>query len=449
LLVGLVSSSCDDFLNVGAPSSKINAQFVYANDNNATSALVGIYAKMMTATSIANYSETMLGGISSDEFDYVVAYAEFFHNSLSTSNSDVSALWRSGYNLVYHANAVLEGLETASNISEPTKRKLKGEAKFIRAFCYFYLTNFWGDVPLITVTDYNATRFSDRMSRSEIYDQMLLDLQDALSLLDEAYDTNDRVRPNKFAAAALLSRVYLYNRKWAEAESHSTTIINNNTYSLENDLNKVFLISSSEVIWQLLPVSPGKNTDEGALFIPSPQSIPTRAVLSTHLLESFEENDKRKQNWTDKTVVNDIEYYYPFKYKIRSSLDVTEGNTVLRLAEQYLIRAEARAQLDDLPGAVSDLNIVRDRAGLESLALLDKQAILKAIEQERRVELFSEFGHRWFDLKRKPGFDNPAITRADEVLGLVKENWDASDALYPIPQNEIVRAPQLTQNPGY
>jgi hypothetical protein len=83
---------------------------------------------------------------------------------------------------------------------------------------------------------------------------------------------------------------------------------------------------------------------------------------------------------------------------------------------------------------------------------LTKLEALKALENERRLELFTEWGHRWFDLKRSPGFVNASRTRADEILTIVKgNNWQATDQLYPIPMEEINRNPNLRghQNPGY
>ena len=115
---------------------------------------------------------------------------------------------------------------------------------------------------------------------------------------------------------------------------------------------------------------------------------------------------------------------------------------VLRLAEQYLIRAEARAQQNNISGSQSDLNLIRNRAGLVNTAANDKTALLTAIEHERQVELFTEWGHRWLDLKR--------TNRADAVLGPIKApNWQPTDMLYPIPQTQIANDPNVHQNPGY
>lgn len=126
-----------------------------------------------------------------------------------------------------------------------------------------------------------------------------------------------------------------------------------------------------------------------------------------------------------------------------SAGNISEYYTPLRLAEQYLIRAEARANQDNLNGAVDDLNVIRKRAVLTTLLnSLTQAQVLAAVAQENRIEFFAEWGHRWLDLKR--------TGQADAVLGSLKgSNWQTTDQLYPIPISEILRDPNLEQNPGY
>jgi hypothetical protein len=131
---------------------------------------------------------------------------------------------------------------------------------------------------------------------------------------------------------------------------------------------------------------------------------------------------------------------------------MTEYFMVLRLGEQYLIRAEARAKQGNIGGAQSDLNVIRNRAGLPNTTASDEASLITAILKERRVELFCEWGHRWFDLKR--------LGKIDEVMNIVtpiKSNgtvqWQSYKALYPLPLGDLfinnIQNPYLTQNPGY
>ena len=124
---------------------------------------------------------------------------------------------------------------------------------------------------------------------------------------------------------------------------------------------------------------------------------------------------------------------------------MSEYIIVLRLAEQYLIRAEARAQQGNLTGAIEDLDIIRARAGLPHTAATTREDLLHAIAHERQVELFTEWGHRWFDMKRTNTIDIIMPAVCEQKGG----TWDSRWSLYPIPLKEVQRAPNIKQNPGY
>jgi hypothetical protein len=282
---------------------------------------------------------------------------------------------------------------------------------------------------------------------NEIYQQIIQDLKEAQEMLSTSYPTPGKVRPNKWAATALLARAYLYMGNWADAEAQATAIIDAQAYSMVQDLNAVFLANSAEAIWQLMPVinnTNGNNTHEGFLFVSACAACRPDIRLTQFLLNGFEPNDKRKAAWVGTKTVNNEVYFSPLKYKVRTNYPAApaEYYTVLRLAEQYLIRGEARAHQNNVQGAQEDLNIIRSRAGLGATTANDESSLLAVIETERQVELFAEWGHRWFDLKR--------TGRADAVLSLEKApNWQSTDRLYPIPFEEIKINPSLTQNPGY
>lgn len=445
--------SCSEFLDVGTPSTQIARQDVYADDATAKAALNGIYSEMIFSGGFASGavgSITLLAGRSSDEFiDHSGSrIAEFSNNALTENNPYLgSNIWNEPYRYIYYANAALEGLFQSQDVTPATKQQLRGEALFIRAFCYFYLVNLFGDVPLLTSTDFKSNSVAHRSTASVIYDQIISDLNAARSLLPTDYSSSygERTKPNHGAATALLARTYLYQEKWGMADEIASEVIENPLYGLENDLDAAFLKNSTEAIWQLIPSAGTINTQEGALFILT--STPTEVSLSNSLVESFEAGDLRRAHWVGSIESAGNTYYYPFKYKIKSGATISEYSMVLRLAEQYLIRAEARARMEDLDGAIDDLDIIRARAGLplysETNPALTQTEVLEAIQQERRVELFSEWGHRWVDLKR--------TGQADAVLSVEKSgSWQATDVLYPIPFSEIQNNQNLLpQNPGY
>jgi hypothetical protein len=314
--------------------------------------------------------------------------------------------------------------------------------KTIRAISFFYLVNLFGDVPLITSTDVKINEGMARTSLEVVTDQIIKDLTDAVSVLTETYPSNQKVRINKYGAAALLARVYLFQQEWEKSEMLCTSIINSGIYNLPKNLDAVFKNNSSETIWQIAPINESRNTVEGGIFVPiSTVTLPT-IFLSSSLLSSFEAQDNRRAMWTGTSTINGTQYIFPNKYKRRVASPVDEYTILFRLAEQYLMRAEARIHQDNLEGALADLNIIRTRAGLLPYESTDIVEIKSAILQEKRIEFFSELGHRWFDLKR--------TGEINSVLALEKgELWQFTDAVYPIPFNEIQFNPNLIQNPGY
>lgn len=446
LIVLLLSFfSCKKFVNVDPPKNSLTTETVFNDDLTATAAVSSIYTSLSSGSGGLS-SITYLGGILADEATLFSSNAntqQFFANNILPSNTLVSGFWGSGgYSYIYRTNAILEGLENSTNITASLKTQLQGEAKFLRAFLHLYLTGLYGDIPYITTTDYRINTKISRLSQAEVFEKIIADLKDAKDKLSIDFSTSngERVKPNKWSATALLARAYLYNKNWAEAEAEATSLINNTSLFALTSLDSVFLKNSREAIWQFLPLGSNINTLEGNIFILT--STPTNSALRSEFLNAFESGDNRKAKWVGSITTGGNTYYYPYKYKIKTgSSPLKEYCMVLRLGEQWLIRAEARAQQNNISGAQNDLNVIRSRAGLNNTAANDKASLLLAIENERRVELFSEWGHRWVDLRR--------TGRIDAMLGSIKTGWQTTDALLPIPQSEILVNPNMTQNPGY
>lgn len=447
-LLGTLFFSCRKFVEVETPKTQLVGTTVFANDATATASLLSVYISMEESQAFTVAYNT---GLSADElFNFDMGnplYVELNDNAITKQNIIITGMWNSGFNYIYNVNKILEQVANSATLSSTVKQQLTGEAKFIRAFWNFYLVNFFGDIPLITTSDYRINAHVSRATKNSIYDQIISDLKDAQDILSDNYldasnqVTSERVRPNKSAATALLARVYLFKEDWVDAETQATSVIDNSQYSLPGNLNDIFLKNSSEAIWQLMPVESYYNTAEGNQF----PILAPGAGLSNSLVNSFESGDQRRNNWIDSTIISGQAFYYPYKYKIGSITPGTpyeEYSMVLRLAEQFLIRAEARAKQNKITEAQSDLNLIRNRAGLGNTTANDQGEILMAIEQERKSELFTEWSHRWFDLIR--------TNRANSVLGSLKgASWQPTDVLYPIPQIEIQNNSNLTQNPGY
>ncbi len=480
--------ACKKMVEVGQPQGTVTTEKVFSNDADANAALAGIYSLMMSNTGSltgTNGGISVYAGLSADELSTYqgvnnpVDY-QFETNKLLADNMMTSIFWSPLYKTIYSINAALEGVaaSAATTLSDSLRTQINGECKFLRAFNYFYLTNIFGDVPLVLSSDFTITMGMARTAQATVYNQMIQDLKDAQALLPGDYSVagNERIRANKWAATALLARVYLYQKDWKDAQQQAASVIENGQFSLPTDLSQVFLKNSQEAIFQLKPnttVSPYGIYD-ASNFIPllkwtdipadqrplylDPSIFGTYEAyftpnyyISRELASSFEAGDKRLVQWTSYRETpgvapyDGVTLYYPFKYTVLDgpSKASTQYYMVLRLAEQYLIRAEAKAQSGDLDGALADINVIRARAGLAPTKAASADEILAAIAQERRVEFFAEWGHRFFDLKR--------TAKAGTVLGAIaaKQPWDDRQLVYPIPVTEIQAAPQLIQNPGF
>lgn len=444
--------SCEDYLEIEAPDHKIVSETVFDSDETAESVMTGIYNQLSSASFSGGGigSITVLSGLSGDNlmptYETNIPYMEFERHEITTDNFKNAGIWSSSYNMIYLTNTILEGISNSGSISKEVEDRLTGEAKFVRAFVYFYLVNLYGEVPLVLQTGYQANSVVSRDPEAVIYEQIVNDLSDAINILGDNYTSGERIQVNRVAALSLMARVQLYLQNWGEANKYSTLAIDNGQYEILQDLDQVFLANSREAIWQLSPEGRGygsTNTNEGSSFIIHPFFyFLAQFELEPSLITSYSSGDQRLEHWTE--LHSGTGMYYPHKYKVQfSTEDKSEYSMVLRLAEQYLIRAEARVMLGDLSGAIQDLDVIRERAGIPTIAEtnpgIGKTELLDLIIEERNKELFTEWGHRWLDLKR--------TGKAGDILG--STTWQDTDLLYPIPESERVKNPNLTQNNGY
>lgn len=455
----LFFAACKKMVDIKLPFQLVVTDKVFSNTEDAKSAVAGMFYTLgQSSENFANAGTTILCGLSADELapfnQSADVYNEVYNNSITEANFLMATtLWNPAYTVIYNANAIITGLEHSVAISKQQQDSLAANALFARAFSYFYLVNYFGDVPLVTTIDYKKSSVLPRSKTNLVYDLMVDDLTKAQNFLPVAYSGGRRIMPTKWAAKALLARVYLYQKKWEQATAEADSVISQSgLFSLSADLDKVFTVNSREAIWQLesnINAFSGVVTQEGQRFIPYPsvaQSIPA-FYLTAQLVSRFDSADNRLIHWTAINNYKSGNYRLPYKYKEGRAQNVTghavnEYNTVLRLAELYLIRAEALVQLNKTDAAKDDLNRIRQRAGLEQVAAVSNEALLDTICNENQKEFFVEWGHRWMDLKR--------WGRADAVLSAVKGSvWQSTDQLYPLPLFELNTAPNLVQNPGY
>lgn len=475
---------CRKLVETPPPTSSISEANVFSIDATAIAALNNLYIGM-NLKGLGNpiqgiASLSLQTGLSSDELSpYSGATGLFYYyqNAITVSQSGSGNIWAPFYNYIFKCNAAIENL-TSSQAHELTlvvKKQLLGEAKFLRGYFYFYLVNVFGGVPLCITTNPQVNSLLPRASKESVFQQIISDLKSAEENLSENYlagdlisTTTERIRPTKWAAKAFLAKAYLYIGDYEKAEIKASEVISNSfLYGPLLSLNNVFIKNSREAIWQLQPTAINFNTVEAQTFVlPSagPNAINNPVFLSNQLLSSFEPGDQRavNGNWVNSVTVAGVTYKFPFKYKKNISdptitsatgtQNMTEYFMMLRVGEQYLIRAEARAQQGKLSSAIDDLDMIRQRANLTLVANINpginKAALLDKILHEKRVELFTEGANRWFDLKRTGIVDGVmTIVTPQKSSGTIL--WQSFQQLYPIPASELEKAINLTQNPDY
>ncbi|MFC0318665.1 MULTISPECIES: RagB/SusD family nutrient uptake outer membrane protein [Olivibacter] len=430
ITIAFIFTGCEKFVEVDTPPNQLIGSNVYNDKQTVDAVFSGIYSDLSSISHTLNAEMQIATSLTAKEITFAASdqqLIDFLNNSIQINNSIITNLWTNTYSTIYSLNAVIEGLNDSNSLSEPVKQNFIGEAKFLRGFCYYFLTNLYGDVPLISGTDYEKNAIEPRTDSKLIYEQIISDLEDAIGALNKDYSNPERIRPNYFAACALLAKVNLLLENWEKAQQFSDIIIESNLYQLEYP-ETIFLKNSKETIWQLMPVTPSYNTNIGRILVPP--SLTNEAIpdyyFTDETIQSFSGDDLRLTSWIGKKEIKSQTYYFPYKYKIQRSENLTEYLVVFRLAEQYLIRAESRLKMGNIKGSINDINTIRKRAGLSDLAQ-DNENLINEIDKERKNELFLEWCNVWINLKQK---------------GKIEMLW-------PIPQSQIESNPFLTQNPGY
>lgn len=430
----LTLTSCKKFLDV-QPRDAVSDEETIVDLTSAQTAVRGMYRALGSDNYYGSLFQTF-GYLSGDNIQWTGSQAviqQFISHAVTADNANVATVWSGIYVTINRANQIIDKIPAIadSSFSTADRNALLGEAYFVRALSYFDLARTWGGVQLVTkpTVTINDTKGIKRSSLADTYAQVFSDLHTAESLLSE---TTNRYRATRKTVWALLSRYYLYQQKWDSAVLYSTKLIADATnYTLPKPYSAFFannVVATTESIFEISYSA--TNTNGHRNYWQPPANGGTRQWAPNDALVALL-NAAGNRN-TAIAVTNQGLWYGNFYYRSPA----TDPAYILRIAEQYLIRAEARAQQNQLEGAVDDLDAVRDRAGLSATTAASQGELLLAIENERRLEFAFE-PHRWYDLVR--------TNRAGDVLGVT----DANHYLLPIPIAELNADASLEQNSGY
>lgn len=451
-LASLFALSCNKLIEIpDHPINEVPESQVFRDSANIQSAIAGVYNNFkahVAGGSLGAGQVTLYTGMGADEIlSSNASTLVYTQNTLPSSESNLSGIWNSGYSNLYQMNSIINNIPGSTAINDSLKAALVAEMKFTRAFYYFQLVNLWGGVPLIVSNDYNVTSVQPRVSVDEVYGLIQSDLAEARTVLQEQYPSivGTKIRANRYTAMALSAKVFLYRQQWDSAAMMAQAIINSGLYSLETSANNCFTVNNKESIWELPSNPTGFNnnyqTGEGYTLLPFSQYSTPSYTLNPALLNAFEANDQRRTYWVRTIPLNGNNYYVPQKYKNRELTATPKENYMMfRLADMYLVLAEAQAQLGNTADAITNLDIVRTRAGLAGYTGSNDD-LLAAIYHERQIEMAFEWGNRWYDLKR--------TGTIDAVLGALKPTWTHDAALWPIPMAQLNANVNLKQNDGY
>lgn len=480
----VATTSCSKVLDVEPQYTK-DGSSLFTNITDYQYSLTGTYSLLRQVGYYGNGSATtgawstlpdMMGEELLQTTEDLANNATLTNYEFSTLEDDLEVMWLAAYRVVNQANITLRNIDQFQASQPKTVNRIKGQALAIRAMAHFDILRYWGSdydrkstglgIPYTSTV--NLENKPGRLTVKETYDKIFADLNAAETLLgdvDVAINTaTDRSFIDLTVVRAMLARINLYAKNYAEAERYASLVITARPLASKTDFPNIWKDASvSEVIWSV-SFNAGEGSPANNLISSSTnrnQYKPTASIISLY----------------DKTA--DIRYssYIGSRASGRSSVLTTDPTSAIarkvvskytgkgvftdnivnwkafRTGEMYLIRAEAEAmQAGKGALALADLNALRkERINGPSVLDLSGTALLNAIFTERRRELFSE-GHRWFDLKRttrtvvRTDFSGAAASVSTDPLPASSRVW-----VFPIPQAEIDANPALRsqQAPGW
>ena len=487
LFLCLAQAGCKEDFLVTTDPTRIGTDLFYKDQTQFEQAVNGVYGQLQNITNGAYLFQEFNSDNTTLDFNPLdrggaAGWEALEFSTVNPGNGEISNVWNAHYSTLYNINYALEKL-APSTIDAAAKKEIEGQLKFLRAFHYFNLTRYFGDVVLVTSTLSRPDEAFNliRSPQAAIYTQIETDLKEAAALLPASYSTKVG-RATKGAALSLLGKMYLTKKQYAESV---TTLKQVSGYSLvpkyadnfdpakKNGPESIFEVQyqggndlgeQSNFMYVFAPRLSRDAVTGFANTAPAGRNIPTNDLIA-----AYEPGDLRKDvSLQTSYTLNGVVVPVPFINKYRYPHTIT-GRTdnnwpVLRYSDVLLMLAEAiNEQAGPSAEAVGYLNQVRVRAGLKEVSGLDKGAFREAVLKERRIELAFE-NHRWFDLQRTKtpaelaAFLNaygakekasPTVARGGIAFNALDYVYSDFEYYLPIPAPQILINSKLTQNTGY
>jgi tetratricopeptide (TPR) repeat protein len=440
LIISAIFVGCDDELGI-EPRENISGEVALSNQQNLQALLLGIYDESGQADSYGGELQIAIDLIGTDDevtwFGTFTQPREYINKRILVDNVFVSGTWANAYESINQANLILDNLDVVTDSDVAVY--LEGQAKFLRALNYFDLVRLWGQqynpggnntqlgVPLrlVGIQVFSGDLSAPRATVQAIYDQVLLDLEDAYTLLEP----NNGIFADKYSAQALRARVYLQQGDFANARDAANDVIVNSGHSLTNTFADAF--------------NNDADSNESVFAFQNTNQTGSNQFITFYASEGnggrggdIAINPEYVNLFTD---VNDVRgnFFVPSDFGDLLSAKYTSqfaNIELFRLAEMFLIRAEGNLESNTAIGdtPAGDLNTLRTRASAGPVQL---PITTESILLERQYELAFE-GFLLMDLKR-----------TGSAIGTIPANADR--LLLPIPQTEMDTNSLIEQNPGY
>ncbi|MGJ8667832.1 MAG: RagB/SusD family nutrient uptake outer membrane protein [Patiriisocius sp.] len=465
-----VSCDTEEYLNP-LPDTAVAVDAFFQTDADVLAGVIGIYDALqgVNENTIGNIGDANRGV----QFEHLLtehrtdntrnatlegSKADFHRYTVNSNNVESEDYYASMYEVIFRANNILNFIDIAD---AGNQAKYSAEAKFLRAYAYFKLVRMFGDVPLVTSVvgpTENETLFI-RIPKAQIYTQIVADLQEAITVLDNS----SKSRASKAAAQGILAKVYLTqaNPNYTGAQQMCEAIVNSGAFDLESSFSDVFYSELNDEIIFAIQYMTG-NSLESQSFSSEFTSGGRRQgqedgqnIVNDNLIVDFElaGGNRTAVSYFTFSDATEVTKFLPEGSDLSvspptyggSSRDAGNDYIALRYADVLLMHVEAimaGGASTNNAAALASFQKVRDRAGLtDAVSNITKEDLLL----ERRVELAFE-NQRWFDLLRF-GVADAVLTAHASELGYV---FDARKLLLPIPAREInISGGLLTQNPGY